>query len=122
MMASDTSHFKLSVFFMSTKSLLAATILTIWTSIAASAAESATEKWETLPLVQGDHVDPSWVQIGYGGFAVEQGSLRTECDEKGMGLLLYKTRPFGNCQIRVVYKTKDAKSNAGVFVRIDQQF
>src|SRR5262249_29632887 len=26
---------------------------------------------------------------------------------------------FGNCQVRVVYKAKDAKSNSGVFVRID---
>jgi hypothetical protein len=36
-----------------------------------------------------------------------------------MGLLLYRREKFGNCQIRVVYKCKDAKSNAGVFVRID---
>jgi hypothetical protein len=36
-----------------------------------------------------------------------------------MGLLLYTKEPFGDCQIRVVYKSKDARSNAGVFVRID---
>jgi hypothetical protein len=36
-----------------------------------------------------------------------------------MGLLLYKAERFGDCQVRVVYKSKDSKSNAGVFVRID---
>jgi hypothetical protein len=75
--------------------------------------------WRALPLMSAGKVDPSWVQMGYGGFAVEDGSLRTECDEKGLGLLLYRKEKFGNCQIRVVYKSKDANSNAGVFVRID---
>lgn len=36
-----------------------------------------------------------------------------------MGLLLYRKEPLGNCQIRVVYRVKDPKSNAGVYVRID---
>ncbi len=75
--------------------------------------------WRALPLIKDGKVDPAWVQIGYGRFAVEEGSLRTECDEKGLGLLLYRKEKFGDCQIRVVYKSKDAKSNAGVFVRID---
>src|SRR5689334_21773168 len=63
--------------------------------------------------------DPRWkgrselVQVGWGGFAVEDGSLRTDCDEKGLGLLLYRKEKFCNCQIRVVYRSKDAKSNAG---------
>src|SRR5581483_6166981 len=60
-----------------------------------------------------------WKQIGWGRFAVDGDSLRTDCDEKGMGLLLYDKEKFGNCQIRVVFKAKDAKSNAGVFVRVD---
>jgi hypothetical protein len=34
-------------------------------------------------------------------------------------LLVYKKERLGNCQIRVVFKTKDARSNAGVYVRID---
>jgi len=72
-----------------------------------------------LPLIKDGKVDPSWVQVGWGGFAVDDGSLRTECDEKGMGLLLYRKEKFGNCQIRVVFKARDARSNSGVFVRID---
>jgi hypothetical protein len=75
--------------------------------------------WRALQLIQDGKVHPDWVQVGYGSFAVADGALRTECDEKGLGLLLYRKEKFGNCQIRVVFKAKDAKSNAGVFVRID---
>lgn len=75
--------------------------------------------WRALPLIQDGKVDPAWVQIGYGGFVVDDGSLRTECSEKGLGLLLYRKEKFGDCQIRVVYRSKDARSNAGVYVRID---
>ncbi|NUO83619.1 DUF1080 domain-containing protein [candidate division KSB1 bacterium] len=52
--------------------------------------------------------------------AIDDNSLRTECDAKGMGLFLYKKERFGNCQIRVVYRSQDSKSNAGVFIRIDE--
>jgi hypothetical protein len=77
-------------------------------------------EWSPLPLIAGDQVDPGWVQIGYGQFVVEDGALRTECDARGMGLLLYRKEKLGDCQIRVVYRPRDATSNAGVFVRIDQ--
>ncbi len=75
--------------------------------------------WRTLPLITDGQVDRNWTHIGWGGFVIDNGSLRTECDEKGMGLLLYQKEKFGNCQIRVVYRARDARSNAGVFVRID---
>jgi hypothetical protein len=75
--------------------------------------------WRSLPLIKDGRLDPNWVHIGWGSFSVDNGSLRTDCDEKGMGLLLYKTERFGDCQIRVVYRSKDARSNSGVFVRID---
>jgi hypothetical protein len=77
------------------------------------------DRWRSLPLIKDGKIDPGWVQIGWGGFVVDEGSLRTECDERGLGLLLYRPEKFGNCQIRVVYKSKDAKSNSGVYVRID---
>jgi hypothetical protein len=76
--------------------------------------------WKALPLVKDGKVAPDWVHIGHGGFSVDDGALRTECDEKGMGLLLFKKEKFGDCQIRVVFKARDEKSNAGVFVRIDE--
>jgi hypothetical protein len=82
-------------------------------------ADAPPDGWRPLPLIQDGKVDPSWVQVGWGGFVVEDGCLRTDPDERGLGLLLYRPEKFGNCQIRVVYRSKDAKSNAGLFVRID---
>lgn len=75
--------------------------------------------WRSLPLIKDGGVDPAWKQVGWGGFVVDGGALRTECDEKGMGLLLYTKERFGDCQLRIVYRPKDSRSNAGVFVRID---
>ncbi|HEY8503000.1 MAG TPA: DUF1080 domain-containing protein [Gemmataceae bacterium] len=99
--------------------LVALTLALCAGSPAAIAADEPPDGWRPLPLIEGGKVAPGWVQIGYGGFAVEDGALRTECSEKGLGLLLYRKEKFGDCQIRVVFKAKDAKSNAGVFVRID---
>ena len=75
--------------------------------------------WRTLPLVTDGKVDPAWVHIGWGAFVVEDGMLKTECDPRGLGLLVYKKERLGNCQIRVVFKPKEARSNSGVYVRID---
>jgi hypothetical protein len=89
-----------------------------WTGgVAGEDGKSSDRPWRALPLLEDGKVGPDWKQIGWGGFVVEDGSLRTECDAKGMGLLLYRKERFGNCQIRIVYK--DARSNSGVFVRID---
>jgi len=81
-------------------------------------AESASEPWRPLPLIADGKVDSSWLHVGWGSFVVDEGALRTECDPKGLGLLVRKKERLGNCQIRVVFKTKDAKSNSGVYVRI----
>ncbi|MCI0695144.1 DUF1080 domain-containing protein [candidate division KSB1 bacterium] len=89
----------------------------IWISAAAAQAE---RPWRSLPLIKDGKVDESWTQIGYGRMVIDDNSLRTECDAKGMGLFLYTKERFGNCQIRVVYRSKDSKSNAGVFIRIDE--
>ena len=74
--------------------------------------------WRVLPLIKDGKVDPNWMHVGWGGMVVDDGVLRTECDPKGLGLLVYKKEKLGNCQIRVVFKAKEAKSNAGVYVRI----
>jgi hypothetical protein len=75
--------------------------------------------WRALPLVTDGKADPAWVHVGYGRFAVEGGALRAEPDERGLGLLLYTKEKFGDCQVRVVYRATDARSNSGVYVRID---
>jgi Domain of Unknown Function (DUF1080) len=84
----------------------------------AQGADDARGGWRAVPLVRDGKVDPSWVHVGYGGWAVEGGALRTESDERGLGLLVYRPEKFGDCQIRVVFRAKDAKSNSGVYVRI----
>lgn len=65
-------------------------------------------------LFNGRDLD-GWEHVGPGKFVVEDSVLRTE---GGMGLLWYTREQFGNCKIRVVYKTTDAAANSGVFVRI----
>jgi len=87
-------------------------------AIARGAETKVEPAWRTLPLIANGKVDEGWVHVGWGGFVVEDGSLRTDCDPKGLGLLVYKKEKFGNCQLRVLFKTKETKSNAGIYVRI----
>lgn len=98
---------------------ISALLLSAVLAVAALGDEQGSSGWRALPLIQDGKVHPEWVHVGYGGFAVDDGSLRTECSEKGLGLLVYRKEKFGDCQIRVDYRSKDAKSNAGVYVRID---
>ena len=83
-----------------------------------AAQPAADAGWRSLPLVADGKPHPNWTHVGWGGFVVENGALRTDCDPRGLGLLVYKAERLGNCQIRVVYKAKDAKANAGVYVRL----
>jgi hydrogenase maturation factor len=87
--------------------------------LSGAAVIAADNVWRPLPLIESGRVSADWQQMGWGGFVVDGDAIRTECDERGMGLLLYTKERFGNAQIRVVYKTKDAKSNSGVFIRLD---
>jgi Domain of Unknown Function (DUF1080) len=66
------------------------------------------------PLFDGKSLD-GWEHVGPGTMILEDGLLRTK---EGMGLLWYTREKFGNCVIRVVYKTTDPASNAGVHVCI----
>ena len=77
-------------------------------------ANNTNKKTEWRQLFNGRDMD-GWEHLGPGSFVVEDGALRTE---GGMGLLWYTREKFGNCVIRVVYKTTHESSNAGVFVRI----
>ncbi|HWB06539.1 MAG TPA: DUF1080 domain-containing protein [Verrucomicrobiales bacterium] len=78
----------------------------------------AEPEWRKLPLIKDGKVDPDWVHVGWGALVVDGEALRTECNAKGLGLLVYKKERMGNCQIKVVYKSKDTKSNSGVYVRM----
>ncbi|MBM4016962.1 MAG: DUF1080 domain-containing protein [Planctomycetes bacterium] len=89
------------------------------TVAAADRSAPSAGRWRSLPLITDGKIDVAWAQVGWGGFVIDGGALRTECDDRGMGLLLYKPEKFGDCQIRVVYRCEKPKSNAGVFVRLD---
>ncbi len=100
------------------RAALSLIILVATLSFLHSAETKADAPWRTLPLITDGKIDPNWVHTGWGGFVVDDGALRTECDPRGLGLLVYKKERLGNCQIRVVFKTKDENSNSGVYVRI----
>lgn len=85
----------------------------------AAALPLAAADWRVLPLIVNGRIDPAWQQVDWGGFAIDQGALRTQPDPRGMGLLVYTSAAFGDCRIRVVYRSEKPSSNAGVFIRLD---
>jgi hypothetical protein len=81
-------------------------------SIAQAADDAKPKDWRTL--FNGNSLD-GWEHLGPGKMVLEDGVLRTD---GGMGLLWYTREKFGDCVIRVVYKTTSRASNSGVFIRI----
>src|SRR5688572_16440813 len=75
--------------------------------------------WRPIALIKDGKLSHDWTQVGYGKFTVDGDAVRTDCDERGMGLLVYKKERLGNCQIRIVYKPEHGRSNSGVYVRMD---
>ena len=73
---------------------------------------SSSSSWR--PLFDGHSLD-GWDHVGPGKFVVEDGLLRTQ---DGMGLLWYTREKFGDCVIRVIYKTGTPRSNSGIYIRI----
>lgn len=80
----------------------------IWAAVAAAAPPEARQLFNGKDL-------SGWEQVGPGSFTVESGLLRSH---GGMGLLWYTGEKFGNCIIRVVYKSSAPDTNSGVFIRI----
>ncbi len=72
---------------------------------AAAGQGSAAGEWQVVPLVVDGKIDAAWKQLDWGGFVVDQGAARTVPDARGMGLLVYTKAKFGDCQIRVVYRS-----------------
>jgi hypothetical protein len=75
-------------------------------------ATGASEEWRAI--FDGKSLE-GWEHIGPGKMTLKDGTIETE---GGMGLLWYTKEKFGNCVIRVVYKTTSKSSNSGVFIRI----
>jgi hypothetical protein len=85
----------------------------------ASSAFAADADWRAIPLIENGRVAPAWQHAGWGAMKAEGDVLVTSPDERGLGVLVYTKEKLGNCQIRIVYRPKEAKSNAGAFVRMD---
>ena len=107
------------------KSISVAALLLVFVCVTGCEAQKASQRapnnqgasdktGEWRQLFNGRDLE-GWQHLGPGGFVVENGMLRTD---GGMGLLWYTREKFGNCVIRVVYRTTHESSNAGVFVRI----
>lgn len=95
-----------------------ALVLAILAAATISPAGEQAASWRELPLIENGKPAPAWKHIGFGKFTVVDGTLRTDNDPRGLGLLYYGPEQFGNCQLRVVYRTKTPTSNSGVYVRI----
>lgn len=46
-------------------------------------ASEASRGWRSLPLVTKGKLDTNWVHIGYGGWTVDEGTLKTKPDARG---------------------------------------
>jgi Domain of Unknown Function (DUF1080) len=89
--------------------IVPASFIVLMLVLPASAAESK-------QLFNGKDLS-GWKMAGPGRFLVENGMLKTE---GGMGLLWYTGQKFGNCTIRVVFKTASRNANSGVFIRLPE--
>ncbi|MDX2178858.1 MAG: DUF1080 domain-containing protein [Bryobacteraceae bacterium] len=68
------------------------------------------------PLFNGKNLD-GWKMTGPGRFVVENGHLKTE---GGMGLLYYERAKFGDCTLRVVFRSTKEADNSGVVIRMPE--
>ncbi|WP_321477727.1 DUF1080 domain-containing protein [uncultured Paludibaculum sp.] len=71
---------------------------------------------EFKPLYDGKDLN-GWKMTGPGQFVIEDGLMKTE---GGMGLLYYTKEKFGNCVVRVVFKTVGDHANSGVIIRLPE--
>ena len=94
--------------------------LLLWFAVLA-ALVSCSETPGTNPAAQqlfnGTDLD-GWTMTGPGEFVVEDGAMKTV---GGMGLLYYSGEKFGNCTIRVVFKTASEHANSGVVIRLPEE-
>ncbi len=84
--------------------------------LAALAAASTLAAADFRPLFDGSTLD-GWRMVGPGRFVIEAGLMKTE---GGMGLLYYSKEKFGDCLLRVVFKTTGQHDNSGVVIRLPE--
>lgn len=84
-------------------------------AVAGQGSSGPSKDWRVI--FDGRSLD-GWKHVGPGEMVLKDGMMRTE---GGMGLLWYTREKFGDCVIRVVYKTGSRHANSGVYVRIADQ-
>src|SRR6266542_2637923 len=87
------------------------------TAIAILAVAACAQAAEWKQLFNGKDLS-GWQMVGPGKLIVENGLMKTE---GGMGLLWYKGQKFGNCTIRVAFKTTSPHDNSGVYIRLPEE-
>ncbi len=85
-------------------------------SLGAFEAVGAGQTARETRLFNGVDLD-GWAHVGKGRVHVDDGVLKTE---GGMGLLWYTREKFGDCTLRVVYRTTTTDDNSGIFIRIPE--
>ena len=96
-----------------------ATLAIVLVGFIASSAMADEADWRSIPLIENGKLAPAWKHAGFGAMRVEGDVVATASDVRGLGVVVYTKEKLGNCQIRIVYKPKDARSNAGAFIRMD---
>jgi hypothetical protein len=81
---------------------------------ALSAHTAAAQSTQWRQLFNGKNLI-GWKHVGSGTMLVEDGLIKTQ---GGMGLLYWTGEKFGNCVLRIVYRTQYKNDNSGVFIRI----
>ena len=94
-------------------------VTVLLSAIGATSLAAEDSEWRSLPLIENGKVADEWKFIGFGSFEIVEHAIRTVPDARGLGLLVYEKEKFGDCQIRVVFRTENPRSNAGVYIRID---
>lgn len=87
-------------------------VVLIGSAVAGQGGSEGVGGWRTI--FDGKSLE-GWEHVGPGKMVLKNGEMRTE---GGMGLLWYTGEKFGDCVIRVVYKTGSRRANSGVFIRI----
>jgi hypothetical protein len=81
-------------------------------------AQTQTDETGFEPLFSGKESElPNWMQVGKGGFVLQDGTLATQSEQGGGGFFYVKSE-FRDFILRLEWKAETAQANSGVFVRV----
>jgi hypothetical protein len=90
----------------------------LWASAILPARSSAEDELEQmLPVHDGKYTKHGWNHYGPGHFELDP-ATGVLTSHGGMGLLWYAAREFGDFVLELEFKTHDAHTNSGIFLRV----